>query len=121
MLDLHSTIEFSQINCVAICSFLVPMNFLASLQSIILTVLRRPQQEINLIAVLGNFAALILFLHVGTWLIEGVVRIETFILLGLVSFCLTTNTWAIIHNKSMRAIIQFLREYFVKISTRLTV
>lgn len=114
MLDLNSTIEFSQINCVAICSFLVPMNLLASLQSIILTVLRRPKQEINLIALVASFYALMIILHVGTWFIVGVVRLQTFILLWFATCCLITNIWAVTHGSSMRELIQILQQFLVK-------
>ncbi|MDJ0557162.1 MAG: hypothetical protein QNJ68_22500 [Microcoleaceae cyanobacterium MO_207.B10] len=115
MLTLNSIIEFSQINCLAICSVLVPINLLASLQSIIFTALRRPQKDINVMALFASFYALMIILHVGTWFIVGVVRIETFVLLSFASCCLIVNIWSVSHGSSLRAIIQFLQQQFAKI------
>lgn len=117
MLDLNSTIEFSQINCIAICSFLVPMNLLASLQSIIFISLCRPKQEIKLMALVASLYALMIILHVGTWFIVGVVRTQTFILLSFAISSLITNIWAVNHGDSMRATIQFI----VKLLASLTI
>ena len=121
MLTLNSIIEFSQINCLAICSFLVPINLLAPVQSIIFTALHRPKKEINVMALFASFYALMIILHIGTWFIVGVVRVETFILFSFASCCLIVNIWAVSHGSSMRRIIQFLQHYLVKISEIFTV
>lgn len=119
MLNLDSIIEFSHIYCIAICGVLVPMNVLASLQPIIFTALRRPKQEINLMALVASFYALMIILHVGSWFIVGVVRIQTFILLWFASCCLITNTWAVVHGSSMREFIQFLQQFLVRLTKSL--
>lgn len=120
MLNLDSIIEFSHIYCVAICGVLVPMNVLASLQPIIFTALRRPKQEINLIALVASFYALMIIFHVVTWFVVGVVRIQTFILLWFATCCLITNTWAVVHGYSMRELIQFSQQLLVRLSKSLT-
>jgi len=119
MLEMNNLIEFSHIYCVAICGFLVPMNVLASLQPIIFTALDRPKKEINLMALVASLYALMIILHVGSWFIVGVVRIQTFILLWFASCCLITNTWAIIHGSSMKATLQFLQKFLVKLAQNL--
>ncbi|WP_339379765.1 hypothetical protein [Okeania hirsuta] len=96
------------------------MNVLASLQPIIFTALRRPKQEINLIALVASFYALMIIFHVGSWFIVGVVRIQTFILLWFASCCLITNTWAVIHGSSMREFIQFSQQFLVRLTKSLT-
>lgn len=120
MLELNNLMEFSHIHCVAICGFLVPMNVLASLQPIIFTALHRPKKEINLMALVASFYSLMIILHVGSWFIVGVVRIQTFILLLFASCSLITNIWAVSHGSSMRATIQFLQHFLVKLAKVLT-
>ena len=120
MFDFNNIIEFSHLYCVAICGLLVPMNVLASLQPIIFTILHRPKQEINLIALVASFYALMIILHVGSWFIVGVVRIQTFILLWFASCCLITNIWAVSHGSSMRVTIQFLQQFIVKLLKSIT-
>ncbi len=114
MFDFNNIIQFSHLYCVAICGFLVPMNVLASLQPIIFTVLHRPKKEINLMALVASFYALMIILHVGSWFIVGVVRIQTFILLLFASCSLMTNIWAVSHGSSMRATVHFLQQFIVK-------
>lgn len=120
MFDLNNIIEFSHLYCVAICGLLVPMNVLASLQPIIFTILHRPKQEINLMTLVASFYALMMILHVGSWFIVGVVRIQTFILLWFATCCLITNIWAVVHGSSMRATIQFLKQFIVKLIKTIT-
>jgi len=120
MFDFNNIIEFSHLYCVAICGFLVPINVLASLQQIIFTILHRPKKEINLMALVASFYALMIILHVGSWFIVGVVRIQTFILLWFASCCLITNIWAVVHGSSMRVTIQFLQQFIVKLLKSIT-
>ncbi|MDE5072099.1 MAG: hypothetical protein O4861_21445 [Trichodesmium sp. St16_bin4-tuft] len=121
MFNFNNIIEFSHLYCVEICGFIVPTNVLASLQPIIFTVLHRPKKEINLMALVASFYALIIILHVGSWFIVGVVRIQTFILLGFATCCLITNIWAVTHNSSMRETIKFLQKLIVKLIKSITI
>ena len=83
MLDLEPIFEFSRQNCVAICSFLVPANLLATFLTSILFWMQRPLSQIKISAALTVIFALTLFLHVATWFIIGVITPVTFILAGL--------------------------------------
>lgn len=108
MFDLNTIFEFSRTNCVAICAFLVPANLLLTLQTIILTTLRRPQVQVRQAAILACIPAVVMVLHVFTWLMIGVVMAPTYILFLLGSTCLVINLWAITNSQSMVRLLQSL-------------
>ena len=91
MLDLHVMAEFSRTHCVSICAFLVPATLVATIVTMIFTALRRPPARVGQAAGVAGFFALVMILHVLTWLSIGVVMAPTYILLGLASGCLLTN------------------------------
>jgi hypothetical protein len=97
MLDCHTLAEFSRTNCISICAFLVPVNLLFTLLTIILTVIDRPQKQIWLTAGIGSIFTALMVLHVYTWFAIGVVMLPTYILLSLAVSCLLINlgviTW----------------------------
>ena len=97
MFDLEPLFEFSRNNCIAICSFLVPVNLLATLQTMILVYLKRSILTINLSSMIAITFALTLFLHVATWFVIGVVTPVTFILGALGTTCILINLLAIAH------------------------
>ena len=101
MFDLNSLFEFSRINCVAICAFLVPINLLLTTRTMVFAGLQRPQSQVQQAAILASIPAVVMILHVCTWLIIGVVMAPTYILFGLASTCLATNLWAITYQQSM--------------------
>ena len=105
MLDLNTIAEFSRINCVAICALLVPLNLIFTSLSLILSGLNLPQNRVCISAIAGNICALIMLLHVESWFAIGVVRIQTFILLGLACVCLIINAAALFHSQMMRRLI----------------
>ncbi|MGB3509357.1 MAG: hypothetical protein WBA93_08960 [Microcoleaceae cyanobacterium] len=72
-------------------------------------------------ALVAIFYALMIIFHVGTWFIVGVVRLQTFILLWFASCCLITNILAVSHGDNMRATIQFIQQFIVKLAKSLTV
>ena len=109
MFDFNNLFEFSRTNCIAICAFLVPANLLFTLQTIIFTGRRRPQVQVRQAAVLACIPALVMVLHVFTWLMIGVVMAPTYILFTLGSICLGINFWAIAHSPSM---VRFLRGFW---------
>lgn len=114
MIDLSSLFEFSRQHCVAICSFLVPAIVVATLLTLVYTVLSRPQKQINLTALIGSGLGAIMYLHVSTWLMVGVVMLPTFILTGLASVCLGINGWAIASSGSLRRMLFGLWQWAVK-------
>lgn len=95
MLDLTSVCELSRTYCIAICAVLVPANLLATSQTVLMVWFRRPIAQIWLMAGVSSFYALVMVLHVLTWLIVGVVMIPTYVLMWLGSTCLVTNLLAI--------------------------
>jgi hypothetical protein len=105
--------EFSRVNCLAICGFLVPANLLATLQTLIFIALARPQPQINKITGLAFLYASLMVFHVFTWFMVGVVMAPTFILLGLGCTCLVLNFWAIALPVSMRNFLLILVDLVV--------
>ncbi|HIK28480.1 MAG: hypothetical protein N3E45_00315 [Oscillatoriaceae bacterium SKW80] len=105
MFDLNALLNFSHAYCIAICAFLVPANLGATLGTLILTALRRPQVEVNRAVVFALALAVIMILHVLSWFVVGVVMAPTYILLSLAAFCIAINFWAL----APRTIIRLLR------------
>ncbi|MEB3883910.1 hypothetical protein [Lyngbya sp. CCY1209] len=95
ILDFNALAEFSRQNCGTICAFLVPMNLIATLQTILFTALGRPGRQTFVMAGFASLYAGIMVAHVWTWFAIGVVMAPTFILLCLGSTCLAVNLWAI--------------------------
>lgn len=91
MFDLTSLGEFSRNNCIAICAFLIPANLLATSQTLLQLFQRRSPASIRLASLVASLFAITLFLHVGTWLMIGVVAIPTYVLFGLGLTCLAIN------------------------------
>lgn len=116
MFNLHYLCEFSRLNCVAICAFLVPANLVATLQTMILVGRHRPLVQLVPAIIMAIALAAVMILHVFTWFMIGVVMVPTYILLTLGSVCLTINLWAIAHPTSMR---QLLREVWLLASRSL--
>lgn len=86
--------EFSRQYCVTICGFLIPTNLLFT--SITLLLLVRQFSTVNLRwnATFGLVAACLMFFHVLTWLMVGVVMTPTYILLSLGFTCFSINCYA---------------------------
>ncbi|MBE9044150.1 hypothetical protein IQ255_06980 [Pleurocapsales cyanobacterium LEGE 10410] len=95
MFYLEPIFEFSRHNCVAICSFLVPTNLIATVATLILIVRERSVSQILWSKRIASVLAITLFLHVSTWFIVGVVTPVTFILFGLGTSCLVINQMAV--------------------------
>lgn len=106
MLDLEPIFEFSRENCVAICSFLVPANLVATFLTLIFLLTQRSISQIKVSATVTTILALTLFLHVATWFIIGVITPVTFILAGLGATCLLINLASLIYYKHIGSFIQ---------------
>lgn len=107
MLDLNSLLAFSHTHCIAICAVLVPFNLLTTLVTLILVGTDRPSHvwQSTGLAIAG---AVLMLLHVLTWLLVGVVRIPTFVLFTLAMSCLSLNGWALWHRQSLHRGLQKL-------------
>ena len=106
MLDFTSLFEFSRSHCVAICTFLVPANLLATSLTMFRVGLRYPSAQVWQAVGLASFFALVMIFHVLTWFMVGVVMAPTYILLLLGSVCLSVNLWAIAHPTSMSRVLR---------------
>jgi hypothetical protein len=104
MFDLEPLFEFSRQNCVTICAFLVPANLIATIATIFLVVTSQSLWKTRCSMVVASLMATILFFHVSTWFIIGVITPITFILFGLGTTCLFTNVLAVIYLKKLLAI-----------------
>ncbi|WP_275524655.1 hypothetical protein [Kamptonema sp. UHCC 0994] len=117
MFDFYTVTAFSHRHCIEICAFLVPANLLATLQTIIFTGIKRSQLQVHLGAAVGSIYALIMILHVFTWLAIGVVMAPTYILFLLGSICLGTNIWAVVHSSSMSRLVESLFQFLLRNSS----
>ena len=100
-LDPTPLFHLSQTHCVAICAALVPLNVLATLQTLILAGLYRPIPTIRRSTGFAIVLALLMVMHVLTWLLSGVVMAPTYILLSLASVCFLCNLWAILNARHL--------------------
>ena len=101
MLDLEPIFEFSRQNCVAICSFLVPANLIATITTVILIAKSKSFPAIGRSMGVAVVAAVTLFLHVSTWFAIGIITPVTFILFGLGTTCLVINALAIVYRQQI--------------------
>ena len=105
MLYLEPIFEFSRQNCVAICSFLVPANLLATIMTLTLLGMQRPLSQMKVSVSFATIFALTLFLHIATWFMIGVITPVTFILAGLGTTCLLINLVAIVYRNNIHYLI----------------
>ena len=96
--------EFSRHNCVAICSFLVPANLIATVVTSILVATEQSLSKMRWSRAIASVLAATLFLHVSTWFIIGVITPVTFILFGLGTTCLVVNMLAVMYAKEIAEI-----------------
>ena len=108
MFDLEPVFEFSRHNCVAICSFLVPANLIATISTLILVAMGQSLSKIRWSLGAALAFAMTLFLHVSTWFIIGIITPVTFILLGLGTTCLLINAIAVIYRQEISQISSIL-------------
>lgn len=84
-------LHLSHHHCVAICATLVPLNLLATSSTLYFCLAGFPRRYQIRSLSLAVGLALILLLHVGSWWIVGVVRVQTYILVALSCICLGLN------------------------------
>jgi hypothetical protein len=115
MLDLTPLLTFSHTYCIAICAVLVPLNLLFTLLTFVLLAVDRPKAQVDRSIGLAIVCALLMVLHVETWLMVGVVRIQTFILFALGLCCLILNLWALGHPSSLRRVIKAVVQWAMQV------
>ncbi|BAZ46436.1 hypothetical protein NIES4102_34680 [Chondrocystis sp. NIES-4102] len=101
MFDLEPLLEFSRNNCVTICAFLVPVNLVATITTLVLVARNQAVGKIYWSMTISLIAALTMFAHVSSWFVIGVITPVTFILFGLGSTCLAANALAYIYRDSI--------------------
>ncbi len=111
MLDFDSLLAFSHHYCVAICAVMVPVNLLATIQTIFLTALAYPRKRAWVAAGVASLCSGVMVLHVLTWFVVGVVALPTFVLLTLGSVCLGVNLWAVLSPSSLVRVLVYLKEW----------
>jgi hypothetical protein len=120
MLDINPLFEFSRSHCIAICAVLVPANLIATTLTLFGIGQHRSAKQVQQLAAIASLFALIMVLHVMTWLIIGIVMAPTFILLTLGSVCLLTNGWAIAHPVSLARLLNRLAKVFVSVRSTIS-
>jgi hypothetical protein len=106
MIDINTLAEFSRTYCVSICAFLVPANLLATGVTLYCLYLGRSTRQILPFASIASLFAVTMFLHIGTWLVIGVVMAPTFILFGLGLTCFVINLKAVIDTRGFEQLLQ---------------
>ncbi|MBF2025680.1 MAG: hypothetical protein IGS48_02795 [Oscillatoriales cyanobacterium C42_A2020_001] len=106
MFDLNSLLAFSHTYCIAICAVLVPFNLLTTLLTLLLVGTDRPSPQVRRSTGFAIAGAVLMLLHVLTWLLVGVVKIPTFVLFTLATCCLSLNGWALWHPRSLHRGVQ---------------
>lgn len=96
MPDFNLLSEFSRDHCIAVCAVLVPANLLATLQTMLFVWFGRPIAQVYSITAAASLYALLIILHVITWLAIGVVMLPTYILSVLGCVCLLINFSALL-------------------------
>lgn len=110
MPDLNFLFEFSRNYCIAICAVLVPANLLATSQTMLFVWFNRPLVQIYVMAGVASFYALLLLLHVLTWLAIGVVMAPTYILTFLSCVCWMINCAAVLFALHQRNLLVEVQE-----------
>ena len=104
MFDFQPLFEFSRQNCVAICSFLVPANLIATITTLVLVAQGQSLLRLKWSRGIASVLAIALFLHVSTWFMIGVITPVTFILLALGSTCLIINLVVVAYRQEAQII-----------------
>jgi hypothetical protein len=110
-LDLNILFAFSHTYCLAICAVLVPFNLLTTLMTLTFVGLGRSTGRVWLSSGCAIAGSLLMVLHVLTWLVVGVVQVQTFVLFSLGMTCLVLNLWAIWQAGSLRALVRLVVQW----------
>lgn len=101
MFEFNTIADFSRTYCISVCAFLVPANLIATSLTLILAWFCRPSIQVWQAAGVASILALVMILHVSSWLAIGVVMAPTYILLWLGSSCLLSNFGAILYRRRL--------------------
>ncbi|MCS6813434.1 MAG: hypothetical protein NZ772_07670 [Cyanobacteria bacterium] len=102
---LASLLHISHTYCGQICALLVPMNMAATIASMMLVGTEASMQRIRAVAVLGISLAVMMVMHVLSWLLVGVVMLPTYVLLCLAGACFSINIMLIYEQPILRRLL----------------
>lgn len=94
MTGLGLILSWSRAYCGWVCGALVPACLLITLQVLVFTALEWPQWQRRTVAGVSLVWVGLLEVHVWSWFWVGVVRIPTFVLIGLGLLCVLWVGWA---------------------------
>lgn len=106
---IDSLFNLSRAYCVEICSWLVPLTLIITVNTLISIGCPESLWRRKLSAMAACLLAGIMVLHVTSWFVIGVVRVPTFVLHALACLCFGINSWAISHPTSMLQVLAFWR------------
>ena len=95
MLVFSTLLGFSHAYCIPICAVLVPLNLLATLQTMVWAGLGKPSTQVWYALYAAAIWGILMVFHVLSWFIVGVVMLPTYILLSLAVVCCGFNLWAV--------------------------
>ncbi|MBD2578673.1 hypothetical protein [Oscillatoria sp. FACHB-1406] len=113
-IDLATLLHFSHQNCIAICAFLVPATFFTTGHTAWAFLFDGSLYRIRLSAACASVFALLLFLHVSSWFVIGVVTPVTFILSGLGGTCLFVNALAVAMTPDLELVPRLKTQFLAK-------
>ncbi|MEN9222424.1 MAG: hypothetical protein Q6M04_08295 [Thermostichus sp. BF3_bins_97] len=105
--DLGVLLSWSRAYCGWVCGALVPACLMITLQVLLFTAFGYPQRWIPALACL--FWVGLLEAHVLSWFWVGVVRIPTFVLIGLGVLCLVLAGWAMVFPTPLQRLGQWTK------------
>jgi hypothetical protein len=97
---------WSRVNCIAICSTLVPLMFALTGATVLALWLPSRRSWMLWTAALAGGCGVLLYLHVLSWLHAGVVHPVTFILPGLSLLCGLVNSGCIWLGRTRTALVR---------------
>ena len=109
MIIIHGLFNLSRAYCVEICSWLVPLTLITTVNTLVSIGCPESLWRGRLSALSACLLAGIMVLHVTSWFVIGVVKAPTFVLTGLACLCFGINSWAIKHPTSMLQVLAFWR------------
>lgn len=118
MIELEPIFEFSRLNCVAICAFLVPANLLTTIATLVLAATGQSLLKMRFTVAIAASFALTLYLHISTWFIIGVITPVTFILFGLGTTCLSINILALVYRNEFPQLITWAKNSLLAIAEK---
>ncbi len=102
MLELNTIGEFSRCHCIGICAILIPTSLCLSSATIWSAATNKSILLVRTTIYLGILTAILLLLHVATWLSIGVVMLPTFILPVIAISTLSIQIYALVNPQHLR-------------------